>query len=528
MTKKNNKYALISVSNKSNILFLSQKLIEYNYNLISTKGTYLFLKSQGFNNIIEISEYLNYSKLMDEKVKTLHPKLYRGILSDRSINDIIFMHINNIKLIDIVVINFYPFKQSSIQKKINDNIISSNIDIGGPCIVRAAAKNYKHVTVVIDNKDYLLIINELKKNNSILLDTRIKLAQKAFNYVSLYDKKISEYFNIKEQEIKSFKNNEKNFIFPNKITLNLFKKEDLRYGENHHQKSALYYTNDNKYVKNNNFKQIQGKKLSYNNIIDANVALECVQEFSNPSCVIIKHANPCGVSSSHTLKEAYINAYNTDPISYFGSVIAFNKQLNLETVNVILKNNFIELIIIPSITNEAKILISKKNNIRILLYNFNSKILFEMKCVSNGILIQNTNLNYINKNNINIVSKRIPKNNEIEDIIFGWKIVKFVKSNAIIYCKNNMTLGIGAGQMSRIDSVKLAITKAKERKFNLQGSSMISDAFFPFRDSIDFISNLGIKCIIQPGGSLRDQEIIDAVNQHNLSMVFTNIRSFRH
>lgn len=525
LSKKVIKNALISLSDKTHLLKIATMLSEKKIRLLSTGGTAGLLKKNKIP-VMEVSNYTNFPEIMDGRIKTLHPKIIASILGRRE-KDQKVMKLYNLLPIDIVIVNFYPFEKIKNQKKYTVEKIIDNIDIGGPTLVRAAAKNYKDVIVIIDFLDFESIIKIINKKN-ISLEKRFDLATKAFKYTALYEEKISKFFVQKN----ILKPTDQNKIFPNEIQLNFTKKQDLRYGENQHQKSSFYI--EKKILTSGTIstsQQIQGKILSYNNVCDADIALECVKEFSKPTCVIVKHGNPCGVSEKNSLLEAYLSAYNADPISAFGGIIAFNSTLDLETTQEIIKKQFVEVIIVPKIDKKALKILEKKQNIRLLVcgnIEKNKKGL-DFKRITNGLLVQEYDLFKINKKNFHFVTDRLPTKNELENAIFSWKVAKFVKSNAIIYSLNKTTIGIGAGQTSRIDATKLANLKVKNRSYyNTSGAIMASDAFFPFRDGIDNAASVGITCIIQPGGSIRDKEVIQSANEHNISMIFTKIRHFKH
>lgn len=519
------KNALISVSDKENILTIAQILIKNKIKLFSTDGTATILKK---NNVpvTEISNYTKFPEIMNGRVKTLHPKIMGGILR-RQNQDEKTMKLYDILPIDIVIVNFYPFNkiiQNISKNSIND--ILENIDIGGPTLVRAAAKNYPNVIVIVDINDVEKIIESIK-NNTINIENRFNLASKAFEYTSSYEKMISEYFTQKNH----FHKNNSNNLFPKKIHFSFIKKQELRYGENHHQQASLYIE---KHIFQSGTistaKQIQGKTLSYNNIADADIALECVKQFKTPACAIVKHGNPCGVAVSNCILKAYLSAYYADPISAFGGIIAFNNILDMKTAKTIIDTQFIEVIIAPKINILAKKILQTKKNIRILItgkFN-NEKIGLDLKRITNGLLVQEYDSDSVHHKEWIIVTKRIPTKIEFQDAIFCWTIAKFVKSNAIVYGRDQVTIGIGAGQMSRIYSTKLANIKAQDQGHKIIGATMASDAFFPFRDGIDSAASIGIKCIVQPGGSIRDQEIIQAANEHDIAMIFTHQRHFKH
>ncbi|CAL4326101.1 bifunctional phosphoribosylaminoimidazolecarboxamide formyltransferase/IMP cyclohydrolase [Buchnera aphidicola] len=518
------KNALISVSDKTDILKIAKTLIKNRINLFSTGGTSTILKKHKIP-VTEISDYTKFPEIMDGRVKTLHPKIMGGILRRKN-QDQEIMKLYNINPIDIVIVNFYPFeKEKDIKKNNIDNIIN-NIDIGGPTLVRAAAKNYKNVIVIVDFSDFNFVINSII-DNTLNTEKRLYLATKAFEYTSRYEKNISQYFLKKN----TFHVNHKKKLFPKEINFSFIKKQDLRYGENQHQKASFYIEKNilqSGTISTAN--QIQGKSLSYNNISDADIALECAKEFKDPACVIVKHQNPCGVAVSNHLLNSYLLAYNADSISAFGGIIAFNSLVNEDTAQAIIEKQFVEVIIAPNITTLALKILQKKQNIRILITGTikKNKIGLDLKRVTNGLLVQEHDFYDTNDEKWKFVTKRRPTEKELQDAVFCWKVARFVKSNAIVYGRNQTTISIGAGQMSRIDSTKLANIKVKDQDRDVIGATMASDAFFPFRDGIDSAALVGISCIIQPGGSIRDSEIIKAANDHNLAMIFTNKRHFKH
>lgn len=524
MQKKN---ALISVSNKLNIVTLAHNLTKRNVNIFSTGKTSKILKKSGID-VTEISNYTQFPEIMDGRIKTLHPKIYGGILARKKTDDHIMQHLGIIK-IDIIVVNFYPFWHAINNKNYNIDNIIEYIDIGGPAMIRAAAKNYKNTVVVVNISDYKYIISEMDKNNNeISLKTKFKLAASAFNYVMKYDTIISDYFCNHNKEIN--KNNLPIKPMPNTINLNFVKNQDLRYGENQHQKSAFYIEKNTSKKINTPIKQIQGIPLSYNNILDSNIAIECIKEFNKPTCVIVKHGNPCSIATKKNILKSYLAAYNQDPISSFGGIIAFNFPIDKETTKTIIMKQFVEIILTPDIDKKILEITKKKPKIRILLFDINNrnKNQLEYKSVEGGLLVQEKNSIIENSKNWNVVTKKKPSKRELNDCAFAWKTIKHVKSNAIVYVKNLVTISIGAGQMSRIYSTKIANTKAQDLKLNTKEAVMASDAFLPFRDNVDLAASMGITCIIQPGGSIRDKEIIAAANQHNIAMLFTNIRHFKH
>lgn len=522
--------ALISVSDKTGIIEFAQELSKNNIEIISTGGTAILLRSAGLR-VFDISDYTGFPEIMGGRVKTLHPKIHGGILGRRNKDEDI-MEEHNIRAIDMIVVNFYPFSQTISKTDCSLEEAMESIDIGGPTMVRAAAKNYKDVAIVVKKSDYLSIINEIKKNNGALTnETRFNLAVKAFEYTVVYDGMIANYLGKLPNPYHNDINTNCSF-FPRTINLNYVKKQNMRYGENIHQKSAFYVEDPLKEYSIASSKQLQGKPLSYNNISDSDTALECVKSFSEPACVIVKHANPCGVAISNSIINAYKKAYQTDPTSAFGGIIAFNRELDFSTMDIIINQQFVEVIIAPIVSEKAKELLTTKKNIRLLVYDQcyeqKQEKALDFKRINGGILVQESDCYMIKETDLKIVSKRQPTPKELSDALFSWKVVKFVKSNAIVYAMNNMTIGIGAGQMSRVYSARIAIMKAEDAKLTVNGAVMASDAFFPFRDAIDLAASFGISCIIQPGGSLRDQEVITATNEHNISMIFTGIRHLRH
>ena len=515
------KRALISVSDKKGIIDFAKILIKYNVEILSTGGT---AKLFAENNIpvIEVSDYIGFPEMLDGRVKTLHPKIHGGILGKRDDEKHLQTMIkSNIPLIDLVVVNLYPFEATISKENCPLSEAIENIDIGGPAMIRSSAKNYNGVAVVTDSSDYKMIEDALKKNDGALnLECRFILAKKAFEHTAKYDLAISDYLNGLDTN--------KNVTYPKKLNLAFNKKMDLRYGENPHQSASFYVDEIATKGSLASFKQLQGKELSYNNLNDADTAWECVKSFKLPSCVIVKHANPCGVGSSKDLLDAYKKAFSTDPTSAFGGIIACNTALDKNTASQII-SQFVEVVIAPSYEAESLKIFESKPNIRLLEVtldnNFNA---FELKKIGGGLLVQSPDNFNIDMDHCKIVSKLKPNQEQMADMLFAWRVAKYVKSNAIVFCKNNQTLGIGAGQMSRVDSTKIASIKAQNANLDLINSVVASDAFFPFRDGIDVLATAGAKCVIQPGGSLRDEEVISAADELGLVMLFTGYRHFRH
>ena len=510
------KRALISVSDKTGITQFAQSLVSLNIELLSTGGTAKLLKEQGIP-VIEVSDFTGFPEIMAGRVKTLNPLIHGGILARRGVDEGVMIE-NDIKPIDLVVVNLYPFQDTVSRPECSFEDAIENIDIGGPAMLRSSAKNHKSVTVIVDNSDFQLVLDELNASGNTSLKTRKKLALKTFEHTAQYDGAIANYLGEEEDG------------FSNTLNFQFIKSQALRYGENPHQRAAFYKESDLEEVSIANCKQIQGKPLSYNNLADADAALQCIRDFNEPSCVIIKHANPCGVASRKDILRAYQSAYQTDPTSAFGGIIAFNRELDILTAKVIINQQFVEVIIAPKINIATLKILAKKENIRVLECGElgRPKTTFDFKKVSGGLLVQDNDIELINVDNLKCVTTIKPSDSEMHDLIFAWKVAKSVKSNAIVYVKNQMTIGIGAGQMSRIYSAKIAGIKAADENLEVEGSVMASDAFFPFRDGIDAAANAGISSIIHPGGSMRDDEVIAAANEHGISMIFTGIRHFKH
>ena len=512
------KKALISVSDKSNVLELAKSLSSFDIEILSTGGTAKLLRENKIN-VTEVSDYTKFPEMLDGRVKTLHPKIHGGILGRRDNpehNETMKNH--EIDPIDLVVVNLYPFEETISQEGCTLELAIENIDIGGPAMIRSAAKNYQHVAVLTNPKDYKSFTDEINKNQgSISLDLSFSLAKKAFEKTSAYDSAINNYLSSDSQN-----------QFPDQLTKTISKVMDLRYGENPHQEAAFYKDSSEDVGSLSSFDQIQGKELSFNNLNDSDTAWECVKKFSQPTCVIVKHANPCGVASTGSLKESYEAAFKTDPTSAFGGIIAFNKSLDEETASLII-NQFAEVIIAADFSEGALKIFRNKPNVRLLKIKIeNNNTEFDFKKIGGGWLIQTPDIHNLDINDCNVVTDLKPTEEQLDDMKFAWVVSQYVKSNAIVFCKNKQTLGIGAGQMSRVDSTKIASLKADNANIDLAQSVVASDAFFPFRDGIDVIASHGAKCIIQPGGSIKDEEVIDAANEHGIVMLFTNIRHFKH
>ncbi len=515
---------LISVSDKTGIVDFSRQLKERGVDILSTGGTAKLLASEGIE-VTEVSDYTGFPEMMDGRVKTLNPLVHGGILGRRGTDDAIMLE-HGIKPIDMVVVNLYPFAETVANPDCDLPTAIENIDIGGPTMVRAAAKNHKDVSIVVYPVDYTTVITEMDANSGAVSDiTRFSLAVKAFEHTSHYDGMIANYLGTVQEDGSKIE-------YPRTFNLQFNKAQELRYGENPHQ-SAAFYTEENAELGSiSSATQLQGKALSFNNIADTDAALECVKQFvEGPACVIVKHANPCGVSMGDSLFDAYDRAYKTDPTSAFGGIIAFNQPLDAKTAQAIVDRQFVEVIIAPSISDEAKEIVSTKKNLRLLEcgeWPEDHGQGYDFKRVNSGLLVQGRDLGMVDMVDLKVVSKRQPTEQQLKDLMFAWKVGKFVKSNAIVYVKDGMTIGVGAGQMSRVYSAKVAGIKAADEGLEVPGSVMASDAFFPFRDGIDAAAAAGISAVIQPGGSMRDAEVIAAADEHNIAMVFTGMRHFRH
>ncbi|MDO6426143.1 bifunctional phosphoribosylaminoimidazolecarboxamide formyltransferase/IMP cyclohydrolase [Thalassotalea sp. 1_MG-2023] len=526
------KRALLSVSDKIGIVDFARSLAQKGVDILSTGGTAKLLADNGIK-VTEVSDHTGHPEIMDGRVKTLHPKIHGGILARRGTDETV-MADNNIAAIDMVVVNLYPFANTVAKENCSLEDAIENIDIGGPTMVRAAAKNHKDVTIIVNAHDYDRVLAELDANNgSLTYNTRFDLAIAAYEHTASYDGMIANYFG-QMLSAHGTESNEVNFEetnkFPRTFNSQFIKKQDLRYGENSHQDAAFYVEANPEEASVSTATQLQGKALSYNNIADTDAALECVKEFEEPACVIVKHANPCGVAIGDNILTAYDLAFKTDPTSAFGGIIAFNRELDADTAEAIVSRQFVEVIIAPSISEAAAQIVAAKPNVRLLecgQWNVQTSGL-DYKRVNGGLLLQDRDQGRVNDEDLKVVTKRQPTEDEMRDLKFCWKVAKFVKSNAIVYVKNSMTIGVGAGQMSRVYSAKVAGIKAADENLEVKGSVMASDAFFPFRDGLDAAAEAGITAVIQPGGSMRDEEVIAAADEHGIAMVFTGMRHFRH
>ena len=516
--------ALISVSDKTGVVEFARQLARWDVEILSTGGTAKLLRDNGIT-VKDVSAQTGFPEMMDGRIKTLHPKVHGGLLGRRGTDDAIMAE-HGIAPIDLVAVNLYPFEQTVARPDCDLATAIENIDIGGPTMVRAAAKNHAAVTVVVDSADYNNVLAEMKGNQGAVGDAlRFRLAVKAFEHTARYDGAIANYLGTIEDKGERSR-------FPRTYSKQFLKAQDLRYGENPHQQAAFYVEHHPAEAGVATARQLQGKELSFNNIADTDAALECVKSFDgNPACVIVKHANPCGVAVGETLLEAYDRAYQTDPTSAFGGIIAFNQALDAQTAAAIIERQFVEVIIAPTIADDALPVLAAKKNVRVLVCGQWGKDRIpdlDYKRVTGGLLVQDRDNGMVNRAALKIVTRRAPDDAEMRDLLFAWRVAKFVKSNAIVYARDAMTIGVGAGQMSRVYSARIAAIKAADAGLEVAGSVMASDAFFPFRDGLDSAAEVGVTAVIQPGGSLRDDEVIAAADEHGIAMVFTGMRHFRH
>ncbi len=521
--------ALISVSDKTGIVELAQALHGLGIRLISTGGTAKLLADQGLP-VAEVAQVTEFPEMLDGRVKTLHPKVHGGLLARRELPEhMAALKAHGIDTIDLLVVNLYPFEATVAKPGCSLEDAIENIDIGGPAMVRSAAKNWKDVGVLTDASQYALVLDELKTHGKLSDKTRFALAVAAFNRISNYDAAISDYLSsIQEDGARS--------PFPAQTNGRFVKLQDLRYGENPHQQAAFYRDLHPAPGSLVTATQLQGKELSYNNIADADAAWECVKSFSEPACVIVKHANPCGVAIGKNSLEAYSKAFKTDPTSAFGGIIAFNRTLDAEAAQAVSKQ-FVEVLMAPDFAPEAIEVLKAKANVRVLRIALppggasasdNGRNAMDVKRVGSGLLMQTADNRELTLGEMKVVTKKQPTQEQLQDLLFAWKVTKYVKSNAIVFCKGGMTMGVGAGQMSRLDSARIASIKAQHAGLSLAGTAVASDAFFPFRDGLDVVVEAGASCVIQPGGSMRDEEVITAADEHGVAMVFSGVRHFRH
>jgi phosphoribosylaminoimidazolecarboxamide formyltransferase/IMP cyclohydrolase len=518
--------ALISVSDKTGMVDFCRALVQLGVKLLSTGGSAKALRDAGLA-VTEVSDYTGFPEMLDGRVKTLHPKVHGGILARRDLpQHLAAIDKAGIPPIDLVVVNLYPFQQTVAQPDCSLEEAIENIDIGGPTLVRAAAKNHGGCAVVTDPADYASVIEELQAGGGSLgAATRFALAKTAFTHTARYDSAIANY-------LTSLDADDRPTAFPDRLHLAFDKLQPMRYGENPHQQAAFYREPDAPAGAVASYVQLQGKELSYNNVADADAAWECVKAFdaspSTVACVIIKHANPCGVALGATALEAYRKAFATDPTSAFGGIIAFNRALDKAAAEAV-SQQFMEVLIAPGFAAEARQVLAAKQNVRVLQASLGEATRgFDFKRVAGGLLVQNFDAARISSADLKVVTKRAPTAEELRDLLFAWRVAKFVKSNAIVYCRDGQTVGVGAGQMSRVDSARIAAIKAEHAGLRIAGSVAASDAFFPFRDGLDVLANAGARAVIQPGGSVRDAEVIAAADEHDIAMVFTGFRHFRH
>lgn len=511
------KRAIISVSNKTGVVELARELVNLGYQVVSTGGTYKTIKEAGVEATY-VTEITGFPEILEGRVKTLHPNVHGGILAKRNPEHLAQLEKLDIVPIDLVVVNLYPFKQTIQKPDVTLEEAIENIDIGGPTMVRAAAKNHQDVTIIVNPGRYGEVIDQLKKSGNVSAETRFSLAAEAFAHTAEYDTYIAGY-------LKGVAGQEEGF--PETLVLQGEKIQDLRYGENPHQKAVFYREAGAKGASVGTAKQLHGKELSFNNIIDINAALELVREFEQPAAVVIKHTNPCGTALGRTLAEAYELAFAADPVSAFGGIVGLNQEVDRETAEK-MSGPFLEAIIAPSFSPEAIEVLTKKANVRLLEtgdFNQPANKGIDIKKVNGGILLQDVDLGRVEAGDLKVVTERKPNEAELEELLFAWKVVKHVKSNAIVVSRDRQTVGVGAGQMNRVGSAKIAFEQAGDK---CHGAVLASDAFFPFRDTIDEAAKAGITAIIQPGGSLRDEESIQAANEHGITMVFTGMRHFKH
>ena len=513
--------ALLSVSDKSGIVEFARALAALGVQILSTGGTAKLLEKEGIA-VTEVSAYTGFPEMLDGRVKTLHPKIHAGLLARRDDpGHLAALRSAGIPPIDLLVVNLYPFQASVADPDCSFEEAIENIDIGGPALLRAAAKNHAGVGVVVDPADYARVLEELRSSGGISDATRFALAKKVFAHTAAYDGAIANY-------LSSLDAGRRRREYPDVLSLQFARLQDLRYGENPHQSAALY--RDERPVAGSlaTCRQLQGKELSYNNIADADSAWECVKSFAEPACVIVKHANPCGVATGASLAAAYEKAFKTDPVSAFGGILAFNRALDRAAAEAA-SQQFAEVIVAPRVEPDAQEVFAKKANVRVLEVPLSHDVqAHDYKRVGGGLLVQTTDAKAVRRDELKVVTKKQPSESQWSDLLFAWRVAKFVKSNAIVFCRDGMTLGIGAGQMSRVDSSRLAAMKAQAAKLSLAGSVVASDAFFPFRDGLDVVAEAGAAAVIQPGGSVRDDEVIAAADERGVAMVLTGVRHFRH
>ncbi len=510
-----NRFALLSVSDKTGIVEFARGLAERGYTLLSTGGTARVLRDAGLE-VTDVSEHTGFPEIMAGRVKTLHPKIHGGILARRGVDEAVMAE-HGIGPIDVVAVNLYPFRETIAREGCTRAEAVEQIDIGGPAMLRAAAKNHAHVWIVVHGEDYPRVLEALDADTESQQALRNRLAARAFAHVAAYDQAIAAY--LAEE------------AFPEQLQIPLQKKQALRYGENPHQQAAFYVEAVAPTGSIARAESLQGKPLSYNNIADADAAIQCVQQFDRPACVIVKHANPCGVALADDNLAAYERAFATDPVSAFGGIIAFNRPVDEAEARAIIEGQFVEVLVAPAYSEAALAVLEQKPNVRVLAVGepeSSGPVPMDYKRVAGGMLVQQMDDERLAEPRFEVVTEAHPDASQQADLRFAWQVARFVKSNAIVYVRDGRTIGIGAGQMSRVDSARIAGLKAEEAGLSVQGAVMASDAFFPFRDGIDAAARAGVRAVIQPGGSIRDQEVIDAANEHGMAMVFTGVRHFRH
>ena len=515
--------ALISVSDKTGIVEFARSLNTLGIEILSTGGTATRLRDARVP-VVEVSSYTGFPEMMGGRVKTLHPRIHGGLLARRD-TDAEAMHAHGIAGIDLLVVNLYPFEHTVARADCDLATAIENIDIGGPAMLRAAAKNHAWVTVVVDAGDYPAVLDELRDSGTVAPATRFRLAAKAFEHTARYDGAIASYLGARDGT------DAPPAAFPRTLNLQYAKSQEMRYGENPHQRAAFYVELAGAEASVATARQLQGKALSFNNVADTDAALECVKSFAEPACVIVKHANPCGVAIGDGIRDAYDRAFRTDPTSAFGGIIAFNRPLDADTATAIVERQFVEVVIAPHVEASALRSFAGKANVRVLECGplpTTPGAGLDFKRVAGGLLVQDRDTGAVAKDDLEVVTRRAPTEAEMRDLLFAWKVVKFVKSNAIVYCRDGMAIGIGAGQMSRVYSARIAAIKAGDEGLEVRGSVLASDAFFPFRDGIDAAAQAGVAAVIEPGGSVRDDEVVAAADEHGMAMVFTRMRHFRH
>ena len=519
------KQVLISVSDKEGIVEFARALSAMGVNILSTGGTASLLLENGIK-VTEVADITGFPEMLDGRVKTLHPKVHGGILARRDLPEhMTALQQHGIATIDMVVVNLYPFEQTVAQDDCSLADAIENIDIGGPAMLRSAAKNHKDVIVICDPADYQSVMTELNAGKGELsYDSKFRLATKVYAHTAQYDGAIANYLSSLGED----RQHATRSRYPQVMNIAFEKVQDMRYGENPHQSAAFYRDLHAPVGALGSYTQLQGKELSFNNIADADAAWECAKTFDGPACVIIKHANPCGAATGTNLQEAYAKALTTDPEAAFGGIIAFNRELDAAAAQEVVKL-FVEVLIAPSFSAEALQILESKKNLRLLQIPLGRSMnAYEIKRVGGGVLLQSPDTRNLAFSELEVVTTLRPTPQQLEDMLFAWRVAKFVKSNAIVFCANGMTLGVGAGQVSRVDAARAAVMKSQQAGLSLAGSAVASDAFFPFRDGVDVVADAGATCIIQPGGSVRDQEVIDAANERGLVMMFTGVRHFRH